>query len=96
MKTSVSVKDKCDVIERQAALAVMTSAAADRKAKVGIYIQNLLEDVKECLNGMEITFEELRVRFQRWVNRGWGNMTNNIFLPNKFGRRHLRKMAKFA
>ncbi len=94
MKTSV--KDKCDVIERLAALAVMTSAAADRKAKVGVYIQNLLDDVKACLNGMTITFEELRVRFQRWVNRGWGSMENNVFLPNKFGRLHLLKMAEFA
>ena len=92
----IPVSEKCDVIEQQLAIAVMTSPVADRNAKSGIPIQTFLEDVKSCLNGMSVSFQELRVRIERWVKRGWGTMNNNIFLPNKHGRRHLRKMAKFA
>ncbi len=87
---------KFDPVDHAVAFAVMTSSAADQNEKIGVPIQSLIEDVRSCLSGIVVSFRELRNRIASWVNRGWGTMQNNIFLPSKTGRYFLSKMAAAA
>ena len=88
------VREKHDIIDKAIAFVVMTTQTIDRKKGVGVAINELVNSVPECLNGMKVTFDELRVRILSWTKRGWGAMMNNIFHPSKKGRQHLGRMAR--
>lgn len=90
------LQDSHDATDKALAMAIMTSAAADKKTTTGIAIQSLINDVNSLMNNIGITFQELRKRLQSWANHRWGSLSNNIFTLTKIGRQRLRKIAAVA
>lgn len=88
------IRDKYDIIDKTIALIIMTTHTNDRKTGVTVTVNELVTSVKKYLNGMTVTFNEVKVRLLSWSKRGWGGMLNNIFHLSKKGRGNLGWMAK--
>lgn len=87
--------EKYDVLDKAAALALMTSEAANKRSAKSVPISTVVEDTKSW-SGLNSSYKEVFRRIMSWVMKGWALVTNNSLTLTKTGRYHLGRIALAA